>query len=147
MPMNRSCCHESEISGWAAVTKCVLLSSVRSDSSTVVIADSASLRRVELLHNLGTSSRMAGTIAGPGIRTSRRHWFAIRKGRFPRSLLRSAMLKSRHRPLNLFALVPHLGLHFETQLEQLDRLLDDDDLIGHRDGPRCLDRKSTILRR
>ena len=39
------------------------------------------------------------------------------------------MLKNRHQPVNLFALVPQLGLHFEPQLEQLDRLLDDDELM------------------
>jgi IS5 family transposase len=39
------------------------------------------------------------------------------------------MLKKRHQPVNLFALVPQLGLGFEPQLEQLDRLLDDDELI------------------
>ncbi len=39
------------------------------------------------------------------------------------------MLKNRHQPVNLFALVPQLGLQFEPQLEQLDRLLDDDELI------------------
>ena len=39
------------------------------------------------------------------------------------------MLKNRHQPVNLFALVPQIGLHFEPQLEQLDRLLDDDELI------------------
>ena len=39
------------------------------------------------------------------------------------------MLKNRHQPVNLFALTPQLGLHFEPQLEQLDRLLDDDELI------------------
>ena len=39
------------------------------------------------------------------------------------------MLKNRHQPVNLFALVPQLGLHFEPQLQQLDRLLDDDELI------------------
>ncbi len=39
------------------------------------------------------------------------------------------MLKNRHQPVNLFAIVPQLGLNFEPQLEQLDRLLDDDELI------------------
>jgi len=39
------------------------------------------------------------------------------------------MLKNRHQPVNLFALVPQLGLRFEPQLEQLDRLLDDDELL------------------
>jgi transposase, IS5 family len=47
----------------------------------------------------------------------------------PRLLLRSGMLKNRHQPVDLFALVPQLGLHFEPQLQQLDRLLDDDELI------------------
>ncbi len=39
------------------------------------------------------------------------------------------MLKNRHQPVNLFALVPQLGLNFEPQLQQLDRLLDDDELM------------------
>src|SRR3954468_22260910 len=39
------------------------------------------------------------------------------------------MLKNRHQPVNLFALVPQLGLRLEPQLEQLDRLLDDDELF------------------
>ena len=39
------------------------------------------------------------------------------------------MLTNRHQPVNLFDLVPQLGLHFEPQLEQLDRLLDDDELM------------------
>jgi len=39
------------------------------------------------------------------------------------------MLKNRHQPVNLFAMVPQLGLRFEPRLEQLDRLLDDDELI------------------
>ncbi len=37
------------------------------------------------------------------------------------------MLKNRHIRTDLFALVRHLGLHFEPQLEELDRLLDDDE--------------------
>ena len=40
-----------------------------------------------------------------------------------------ACSKNRHQPVNLFALIPQLGLHFEPQLEQLDRFLDDDELI------------------
>jgi IS5 family transposase len=39
------------------------------------------------------------------------------------------MLKHRHDRTDLFALVPQLGLRLEPQLEQLDRLLDDDDLL------------------
>src|SRR4051795_641934 len=39
------------------------------------------------------------------------------------------MLKHRHDRTDLFALVPQLGLRFEPLLEQLDRLLDDDDLV------------------
>ena len=39
------------------------------------------------------------------------------------------MLKNRHQPVNLFASVPQLGLRFEPQLEQLDRILDDDELL------------------
>jgi transposase, IS5 family len=40
------------------------------------------------------------------------------------------MLRDRYRPIDLFALVPQLGLHFEPQLAQLDRLLDDDQLFA-----------------
>src|SRR5438309_1838457 len=36
------------------------------------------------------------------------------------------MLRDRHEPVDLFALVPQLGLDFEPQLAQLDQLLDDD---------------------
>jgi IS5 family transposase len=36
------------------------------------------------------------------------------------------MLRDRYDPVDLFALVPQLGLQFEPQLAQLDRLLDDD---------------------
>ncbi len=36
------------------------------------------------------------------------------------------MLRNRYTRTDLFALVPQLGLSFEPQLEQLDRLLDDD---------------------
>jgi IS5 family transposase len=36
------------------------------------------------------------------------------------------MLRDRYDPVDLFALVPQLGLQFEPELAQLDRLLDDD---------------------
>src|SRR5262245_9477736 len=39
------------------------------------------------------------------------------------------MLRNRYSRTDLFALVPQLGLRFEPQLEQLDRLLDDDELF------------------
>lgn len=39
------------------------------------------------------------------------------------------MLKQHHDRTDLFALVPQLGLGFEPQLEQLDRLLDDDEIL------------------
>jgi IS5 family transposase len=39
------------------------------------------------------------------------------------------MLRDRYEPVDLFALVPQLGLEFEPQLAQLDRLLDDDELF------------------
>src|SRR4051794_10998111 len=39
------------------------------------------------------------------------------------------MLRNRHLRVDLFALVPQLGLCFESQLEQLDRLLDDDEIV------------------
>lgn len=39
------------------------------------------------------------------------------------------MLRDRHQPADLFALVPQLGLRFEPQRPQLDRLLDDDALL------------------
>jgi transposase, IS5 family len=39
------------------------------------------------------------------------------------------MLRDRYQPVDLFALVPQLGLRFEPQLQQLDRLLDDDELF------------------
>jgi IS5 family transposase len=39
------------------------------------------------------------------------------------------MLRNRHDRTDLFALVPRLGLRFEPQLEQLDRLLDDDEIV------------------
>jgi IS5 family transposase len=39
------------------------------------------------------------------------------------------MLGNRYNRTDLFALVPQLGLRFEPQLEQLDRLLDDDELF------------------
>ena len=38
-------------------------------------------------------------------------------------------LRDRYEPTDIFALVPQLGLRFEPQLAQLDRLLDDDDDI------------------
>jgi transposase, IS5 family len=41
------------------------------------------------------------------------------------------MLRNRYPRTDLFALVPQLGLRFEPQLEQLDRLLDDDE-VGDR---------------
>ena len=40
------------------------------------------------------------------------------------------MLRDRYQPTDLFALVPQLGLDFEPQLAQLDRLLDDDELFN-----------------
>jgi IS5 family transposase len=40
------------------------------------------------------------------------------------------MLRDRYEPVDLFALVPRLDLHFEPQLAQLDRLLDDDELFA-----------------
>jgi IS5 family transposase len=40
------------------------------------------------------------------------------------------MLRNRYNRTDLFALVPQLGLRFEPQLEQLDRLLDDDELFA-----------------
>src|SRR4051794_3891256 len=39
------------------------------------------------------------------------------------------MLRNRYPRTDLFTLVPQLGLCFEPQLEQLDRLLDDDELF------------------
>jgi transposase, IS5 family len=39
------------------------------------------------------------------------------------------MLTNRYNRTDLFALVPQLGLRFEPQLEQLDRLLDDDEIV------------------
>src|SRR4051794_1063344 len=39
------------------------------------------------------------------------------------------MLRNRYDRTDLFALVPQLGLLFEPQLEQLDRLLDDDEIV------------------
>jgi IS5 family transposase len=48
------------------------------------------------------------------------------------------MLRDRYQPTDLFALVPQLGLHFEPQLAQLDRLLDDDELFRRvRDDLAC----------
>lgn len=40
------------------------------------------------------------------------------------------MLRDRYDPVDLFALVPQLGLLFEPQLAQLDRLLDDDEIFA-----------------
>ena len=40
------------------------------------------------------------------------------------------MLRDRYDPVDLFALVPQLGLQFEPQLAQLDRLLDDDEIFA-----------------
>jgi transposase, IS5 family len=40
------------------------------------------------------------------------------------------MLRDRHEPVDLFALVPQLGLEFEPQLAQLDELLDDDQIFA-----------------
>jgi IS5 family transposase len=40
------------------------------------------------------------------------------------------MLRDRYEPVDLFALVPQLGLQFEPQLAQLDRLLDDDQIFN-----------------
>ena len=39
------------------------------------------------------------------------------------------MLRDRHDPLDLFALVPKLGLEMDPILTQLDRLLDDEELF------------------
>jgi transposase, IS5 family len=39
------------------------------------------------------------------------------------------MLRHRYNRIDLFALVPQLGLRFEPQLEKLDRLLDDDEVV------------------
>src|SRR3982750_2938636 len=39
------------------------------------------------------------------------------------------MLQSRYESTDLFALVPQLGLRLEPQLEQLDRLLEDDEIV------------------
>ena len=63
-----------------------------------------------------------------------------------------AMLRNRYNRTDLFALVPQLGLRFEPQLEQLDRLLDDDEIVEARPrrpgppltpGPRSRGRPST----
>ena len=40
------------------------------------------------------------------------------------------MLRDRYEPVDLFALVPQLGLEFEPQLAQLDELLDDDRIFA-----------------
>src|SRR5438270_3023057 len=39
------------------------------------------------------------------------------------------MLRDRYTPVDLFALVPALTLHFEPELAELDRLLEDDQLF------------------
>jgi transposase, IS5 family len=41
------------------------------------------------------------------------------------------MLRDRSAPVDLFALVPALQLHFEPELAELDRLLEDDQLFQH----------------
>ena len=60
------------------------------------------------------------------------------------------MLRDRYEPTDLFALVPQLGLQFEPQFAQLDRLLDDDifapvraDLARRRPRTRSCGRPST----
>lgn len=40
------------------------------------------------------------------------------------------MLRDRYEPIDLFALVPQLGLEFDPQLARLDRLLDDDEIYA-----------------
>ena len=40
------------------------------------------------------------------------------------------MLRDRYDRVDLFALVPQLGLQFEPQLIRLDRLLDDDEIFA-----------------
>src|SRR3954453_9221453 len=40
------------------------------------------------------------------------------------------MLRDRYEPVDLFAMVPQLGLEFEPQLAQLDQLLDDDQIFA-----------------
>jgi IS5 family transposase len=40
------------------------------------------------------------------------------------------MLRDRYDPIDLFALIPQLGLQFEPQLAQLDQLLDDDAIFA-----------------
>src|SRR4051794_18686599 len=42
----------------------------------------------------------------------------------------SRMLRDRYEPVDLFSLVPQLGLEFEPQLAQLDQLLDDDRIFA-----------------
>ena len=39
------------------------------------------------------------------------------------------MIVARHAPVDLFALVPKLMLDFEPELRELDRLLDDDEIV------------------
>ena len=40
------------------------------------------------------------------------------------------MLRDRYDPVDLLALVPQLALEFDPQLAQLDRLLDDDQIVA-----------------
>jgi transposase, IS5 family len=40
------------------------------------------------------------------------------------------MLRDRYQPVDLFALIPQLGLSMDPQLAQLDRLLDDDQIVS-----------------
>src|SRR3954468_1219087 len=42
----------------------------------------------------------------------------------------SRLLRGRYQPVDLFALVPQLGLQFEPQLAQLDELLEDDQIFA-----------------
>jgi IS5 family transposase len=39
------------------------------------------------------------------------------------------MIRNRHERTDLFALVPQFGLRFDPVLEQLDRLLDNDEIV------------------
>src|SRR5262249_38906878 len=45
------------------------------------------------------------------------------------SIVKAPVLRNRCDPMNLFALVPALGLKLEPELTRLDRLLDDDRLF------------------
>src|SRR4051794_7198880 len=40
------------------------------------------------------------------------------------------MLRDRYEPVDLFAMAPQLALEFDPQLAQLDRLLDDDEIVA-----------------